>query len=142
MSGRLAPRYRPILLSVAAILLAPSLALAQSPWERAASNLALTFTGPLARSLARYVIYGAPFPTVSLERCHGAPLRLSPSASERSISVNIHVSVRPSFQPARRNTPRFLLISCSALRPNPNLKRYSRVRVMSASSVESANVAL
>src|SRR4029079_2000798 len=52
MSGRLAPRYRPILLSVAAILLAPSLALAQSPWERAASNLALTFTGPLARSLA------------------------------------------------------------------------------------------
>src|SRR4051812_30847201 len=52
MSGRLGPRYRPILLSVAAILLAPSLALAQSPWERAASNLALTFTGPLARSLA------------------------------------------------------------------------------------------
>jgi hypothetical protein len=51
MSGRLAPRYRSILLSVAAILLAPSLALAQSPWERAASNLALTFTGPLARSL-------------------------------------------------------------------------------------------
>ena len=52
MSGSHAPRYRPILLSVAAILLAPSLALAQSPWERAASNLALTFTGPLARSLA------------------------------------------------------------------------------------------
>jgi type IV secretory pathway VirB2 component (pilin) len=25
---------------------------AQSPWERAANNLALTFTGPLARSLA------------------------------------------------------------------------------------------
>src|SRR5205085_915564 len=48
MSGRLTYRYRPILLSVAAILLAPSLALAQSPWERAASNLALTFTGPLA----------------------------------------------------------------------------------------------
>jgi hypothetical protein len=42
MSGRLTYRYRPILLSVAAILLAPSLALAQSPWERAASNLALT----------------------------------------------------------------------------------------------------
>jgi hypothetical protein len=48
MSGSHAPRYRPILLSVAAILLAPSLALAQSPWERAANNLALTFTGPLA----------------------------------------------------------------------------------------------
>jgi len=27
-------------------------AFAQSPWERAASNLATTFTGPLARSLA------------------------------------------------------------------------------------------
>ena len=34
----------------------PSLALAQSPWERAASNLALTFTGPLARSLALVAI--------------------------------------------------------------------------------------
>lgn len=56
MSGRLTSRYRPILLSVAAILLAPSLALAQSPWERAASNLALTFTGPLARSLALVAI--------------------------------------------------------------------------------------
>src|ERR1700750_84179 len=56
MSGRLTHRYRPILLSVAAILLAPSLALAQSPWERAASNLALTFTGPLARSLALVAI--------------------------------------------------------------------------------------
>jgi len=56
MSGRLAPRYRTLLLSVAAILLAPSLALAQSPWERAANNLALTFTGPLARSLALVAI--------------------------------------------------------------------------------------
>ena len=56
MSGRLSPRYCPILLSVAAILLAPSLALAQSPWERAANNLALTFTGPLARSLALVAI--------------------------------------------------------------------------------------
>ncbi len=27
-------------------------AFAQSPWERAAANLATTFTGPLARSLA------------------------------------------------------------------------------------------
>jgi type IV secretory pathway VirB2 component (pilin) len=56
MSGSHAPRFRPILLSVAAILLAPSLALAQSPWERAANNLALTFTGPLARSLALVAI--------------------------------------------------------------------------------------
>ena len=56
MSGRLAPRYRPFVLSVAAILLAPALAFAQSPWERAANNLALTFTGPLARSLALVAI--------------------------------------------------------------------------------------
>ena len=56
MSGRFAPRYRPFVLSVAAILLAPALAFAQSPWERAANNLALTFTGPLARSLALVAI--------------------------------------------------------------------------------------
>jgi type IV secretory pathway VirB2 component (pilin) len=38
---------------VAAVLLQPLNALAQgSPWERAASNLEFTFTGPLARSLA------------------------------------------------------------------------------------------
>ena len=36
-----------------AVLLWPLLAYAQqSPWERAASNLEFTFTGPLARSLA------------------------------------------------------------------------------------------
>ena len=29
---------------------------AQSPWERAANNLALTFTGPLARALALVAI--------------------------------------------------------------------------------------
>ena len=34
----------------------PAMALAQSPWERAANNLALTFTGPLARSLALVAI--------------------------------------------------------------------------------------
>ena len=40
-----------------ALLLAPSIALAQqSPWERAARNLELTFTGPLARSLALVAI--------------------------------------------------------------------------------------
>lgn len=37
---------------LAMTLLAASSALAQSPWERAATNLELTFTGPLARSLA------------------------------------------------------------------------------------------
>jgi len=31
-------------------------AFAQSPWERAANNLQLTFTGPLARSLALVAI--------------------------------------------------------------------------------------
>ena len=36
-----------------AVLLWPMIAFAQlSPWERAASNLEFTFTGPLARSLA------------------------------------------------------------------------------------------
>ena len=35
-----------------ASLCLPTLAFAQSPWERAASNLERTFTGPLARSLA------------------------------------------------------------------------------------------
>ena len=39
-----------------AFLLLPRLAFAQSPWERAASNLELTFTGPLARSLALVAI--------------------------------------------------------------------------------------
>jgi type IV secretory pathway VirB2 component (pilin) len=33
-----------------------AVAFAQSPWERAANNLALTFTGPLARSLALVAI--------------------------------------------------------------------------------------
>lgn len=37
-------------------LMLPAVAFAQSPWERAASNLALTFTGPLARSLALVAI--------------------------------------------------------------------------------------
>lgn len=34
----------------------PVAAHAQAPWERAANNLALTFTGPLARSLALVAI--------------------------------------------------------------------------------------
>ena len=43
--------------TVAMLLMLPVLALAQgSPWERAANNLALTFTGPLARSLALVAI--------------------------------------------------------------------------------------
>ena len=39
-----------------ALLFLPTLASAQSPWERAASNLERTFTGPLARSLALVAI--------------------------------------------------------------------------------------
>ena len=35
-----------------AIVAIPWTCFAQSPWERAASNLETTFTGPLARSLA------------------------------------------------------------------------------------------
>ncbi len=38
------------------VLLLPATVLAQSPWERAANNLATTFTGPLARSLALVAI--------------------------------------------------------------------------------------
>ena len=37
---------------VLAIVAVPWTCFAQSPWERAASNLETTFTGPLARSLA------------------------------------------------------------------------------------------
>ena len=48
-------RLRIAVLSMMLFLL-PSLAFAQSPWERAASNLATTFTGPLARSLALVAI--------------------------------------------------------------------------------------
>ena len=39
-------------LAFAVVVLLPTLAFAQSPWERAAGNLERTFTGPLARSLA------------------------------------------------------------------------------------------
>src|SRR5215217_8131322 len=45
------------LLVIAYVLAIPRIALAQtSPWERAANNLATTFTGPLARSLALVAI--------------------------------------------------------------------------------------
>ena len=47
---------RALVMSAAAILLLPVSAMAQSPWERAAGNLAATFTGPLARSLALVAI--------------------------------------------------------------------------------------
>ena len=44
------------LVALAAMLCWPTFAFAQSPWERAANNLALTFTGPLGRSLALVAI--------------------------------------------------------------------------------------
>lgn len=60
-SKSLRDELRKVLGQVASILmvalLSPTVALAQgSPWERAASNLAFTFTGPLARSLALVAI--------------------------------------------------------------------------------------
>ena len=42
--------------AIAMVALAPTALLAQSPWERAASNLEAAFTGPLARSLALVAI--------------------------------------------------------------------------------------
>lgn len=45
-----------IVLTVTAILIPASALAQQSPWERAASNLEQTFTGPLARSLALVAI--------------------------------------------------------------------------------------
>jgi type IV secretory pathway VirB2 component (pilin) len=41
---------------IGSLLILPALAYAQSPWERAAGNLELSFTGPLARSLALVAI--------------------------------------------------------------------------------------
>jgi type IV secretory pathway VirB2 component (pilin) len=53
MDGRLVQTIRRGAVGVLTVLLLlPSIAFAQSPWERAANNLMLTFTGPLARSLA------------------------------------------------------------------------------------------
>ena len=46
---------RHVLLTIVILLLTTPV-FAQSPWERAASNLEQTFTGPLARSLALVAI--------------------------------------------------------------------------------------
>jgi type IV secretory pathway VirB2 component (pilin) len=43
-------------IAVGILFVFPAIALAQSPWERAASNLEAAFTGPLARSLALVAI--------------------------------------------------------------------------------------
>jgi type IV secretory pathway VirB2 component (pilin) len=50
-----AGRARIISITIFVVLL-PQLLFAQSPWERAASNLERAFTGPLARSLALVAI--------------------------------------------------------------------------------------
>ncbi|MCC7241555.1 MAG: TrbC/VirB2 family protein [Acidobacteria bacterium] len=56
-SSRCVRRHVVRLWTTLVILLAfPAIGLAQSPWERAASNLEATFTGPLARSLALVAI--------------------------------------------------------------------------------------
>jgi type IV secretory pathway VirB2 component (pilin) len=47
----------PLIVVTAVLVLLPQIVSAQgSPWERAASNLERTFTGPLARSLALVAI--------------------------------------------------------------------------------------
>jgi type IV secretory pathway VirB2 component (pilin) len=51
-----AGRTQLIFMTVVLLLVLPQLLFAQSPWERAASNLERTFTGPLARSLALVAI--------------------------------------------------------------------------------------
>jgi type IV secretory pathway VirB2 component (pilin) len=56
MGGRLVPLLRRVGIATSAMLLLPAVVFAQAPWERAANNLALTFTGPLARSLALVAI--------------------------------------------------------------------------------------
>ena len=53
---RTATWHRVVTMAAAAVLTLPASAFAQSPWERAAGNLASTFTGPLARSLALVAI--------------------------------------------------------------------------------------
>ena len=50
------PPFTRFVVLVTSLLLLPAVAFAQSPWERAANNLALTFTGPLARALALVAI--------------------------------------------------------------------------------------
>jgi type IV secretory pathway VirB2 component (pilin) len=59
MPGDSQPSFarRATAMALAVLLCVPAVAFAQqSPWERAASNLETTFTGPLARSLALVAI--------------------------------------------------------------------------------------
>lgn len=54
-ASTLVQRIRFVVITFVLVAL-PRAAMAQSPWERAASNLERTFTGPLARSLALVAI--------------------------------------------------------------------------------------
>jgi type IV secretory pathway VirB2 component (pilin) len=56
MRSRFVPPVTRLVALTVTLLMVPVLAYAQSPWERAANNLSLTFTGPLARSLALVAI--------------------------------------------------------------------------------------
>ena len=56
MRSRIVPPVTRLTVLAFTLLMLPTVAYAQAPWERAASNLALTFTGPLARSLALVAI--------------------------------------------------------------------------------------
>jgi type IV secretory pathway VirB2 component (pilin) len=56
MSGRAQRIVQRVVALAVAIVLLPAVASAQAPWERAANNLASTFTGPIARSLALVAI--------------------------------------------------------------------------------------
>lgn len=54
--ARTVRRARVAVIALVFLLLPLMAAAQQSPWERAANNLATTFTGPLARSLALVAI--------------------------------------------------------------------------------------
>ena len=56
IAGARRPRVSRVAAIALAMLLRPWSCFAQSPWERAASNLETAFTGPLARSLALVAI--------------------------------------------------------------------------------------
>ena len=56
MRRRIVPPCARLAVLAVTLLMLPAVTFAQSPWERAANNLALTFTGPLARSLALVAI--------------------------------------------------------------------------------------
>ena len=53
---RVGERVAVLFATVSAVLCTSVMVQAQSPWERAASNLETAFTGPLARSLALVAI--------------------------------------------------------------------------------------